>query len=107
MINIDKVSEGIHYELTPVDENPNEQAWHVRILEGEFAETVIAFGNVAIAEDGEHLSFNFFVVTTPDDTLTEDHEPLQDYAALILEDVLERAAADGSLVYKDGADENS
>jgi len=39
--------------------------------------------------------------------LTEDHEPLQDYAALILEDVLERAAADGSLVYKDGADENS
>jgi len=32
MINIDKVSEGIHYELTPVDENPNELAWHVRIL---------------------------------------------------------------------------
>ena len=107
MIDLDKVSEGIHYELVPVEDNPNEQAWHVRILEGEFAETVIAFGNVAIAEDGEHLSFNFFVASTPDDTLTEDHEPLQDFAALILEDVLERAQSEGSLVYKDGANENS
>lgn len=105
MINLDKVSEGIHYELTPVEENPNEQAWHVRILEGEFAETVIAFGNVALHKDGDHLSFNFALVSSPDDTLTEDYEPLQDFAAEILEDVMERAIADGSIAFKDKEEE--
>ena len=101
MINLDKVSEGIHYELTPVEENPNEQAWHVRILEGEFAETVITFGNVALHEDGDHLSFNFALVSSPDDTLNEDYEPLQNFAAEILEDIMERAIADGSIAFKD------
>jgi len=105
MINLDKVSEGIHYELTPVEENPNEQAWHVRILEGEFAETVIAFGNVALHKDGDHLSFNFALVSSPDDTLTEDYEPLQDFAAEILEDIMERAIADGSIAFKDKEEE--
>lgn len=101
MINLDKVCEGIHYELTPVDESDNRQAWHVRILEGDFTETVISFGNVALHEDNEHLSFNFSVISTPDDTLDEDNVPLQDYAALILEDIMERAIADGSIVYGD------
>jgi len=101
MIDLEKVSEGIHYELTPVDENPNEQAWHVRILEGDFSETVISFGNVALHEDGQHLSFNFSIVKTPDSSLNEDYEPLQDFAAVILEDIMERAIADGSVVYNE------
>lgn len=105
MIDLEKVSEGIHYELVPDDDNPNRQAWNVRILEGDFVETVISFGNVALHEDNEHLSFNFSVVQTPDDDVTEDHEPLQDFAALILEDIIERAISDGSIVYGDGESE--
>ena len=99
MIDLDKVSEGIHYELVPVEDNPNEQAWHVRILVGQFTETVVSFGNVALYEDNQHLSFNFDVISSPDTDLTVDNQDLQDYVALILENVLERAIADGSLVY--------
>jgi len=98
VIDLDKVSEGIHYELIPVEDNPNELAWHVRILEGDFPETVISFGNIALHEDGEKLSFNFAVISSPDDTLTEESEDLQDFAARILEDVLERSINDGRLV---------
>ena len=101
MIDLDKVSEGVHYELVPVENNPNELAWHVRILEGDYPETVISFGRVAFMEDGEHLSFDFKVVSSPDDTLTEDTIELQDFASQILEDVLERAEAENRLVTSD------
>ena len=47
-LNLDKVSEGVDYSLIPVEDSPNDQAWDVRILRGDFTETVIRYGNVAL-----------------------------------------------------------
>jgi len=103
VIDLDKVCEGIDYELVPVEDNPNSQAWHIRILKGDFTETVISMGNVALADDADepYLKFNFSIITTPDSTLTEEDISLQDYAATILEDIMERGIADGSVVVKE------
>jgi hypothetical protein len=97
-INVDKVSEGVDYELIPVDDSPNDQAWDIRILRGDFTETVIRYGNVAFNEIKDCLTFNYKVVYTPDPFLTSDDVQLQEYAADILEDVLERAYAEGWLI---------
>jgi len=91
-------SEGIDYELTPAEDVENEQAWDVRILRGPFTETVIRFGNIALNETEGCLNFNFMIISTPDDSLTEDREDLQNFAADILESVLENAYTDGQLV---------
>lgn len=94
-----KLEENVHYELTPVEDNKNNQAWNVRLLE-TFPETVISFGNVAFNPDDETLHFNFSVVSSPDPDLNEDRIDLQDYAALILEQILEDAVKEDSLVTK-------
>ena len=36
MINIDKLSEGVAYELIPSTESTNDQAWWIRFLGGPF-----------------------------------------------------------------------
>ena len=93
-----KVSEDIDYELTPAEDVENEQAWDVRVLRGPFTETVIRFGNIALNEKQGCLNFNFMIISTPDETLTEDREDLQQFVGDILESVLENAIADGSLI---------
>jgi len=95
---INEINENIHYELIPADDE-NTQAWDVRFLEGPFVETVIRYGNIAFEEDC--LKFNFMIQSTPDSTLDEDNVDLQNFAADVLESILEGAAADGSLVYGD------
>lgn len=95
---IQQVSEGVDYELTPADELSNEQAWNVRILEGDYVETVIRFGNIGVDIENEALTFNFSIVSTPDDTLTEDDEPFQEYATSILDNILENAISQDALV---------
>jgi hypothetical protein len=41
---IKTLSEGVDYELVPSLEGENEQSWDVRILKGDFVESVIRFG---------------------------------------------------------------
>ena len=106
MIDLDKPREGINYTLVPVDES-NTQAWDVRLMECDFPETVIRFGNVAFVPEDESLHFNFEVVSSPDSNVDEDTIELQDYAAMVLEDILEMAAADGSLAVKERDDGSS
>lgn len=95
---MNKWVEGTGFELTPSDDD-NEQSWHVRILEGNYPETVVSFG--AIKFEGDALHFNFDVVSSPDPELTVDDEELQDVAAEILESILEQAAKDGSLATRE------
>lgn len=80
--------ENVDYELIPGDgEN-----WNVRLLEGPFPETVIQFGQLRMADDGEHLKFNFDVVSSPDGDLTDENEELQQHASDVLGSILEHAA---------------
>lgn len=87
------------YELIPASGfEENEAAWDVRILTGDFTETVARYGNVAINEQAGMINFNFVVVSSPDESLDENNEELQNTLGLILQDVLERSLQDGSAV---------
>jgi len=97
-VSFQKVSEGIDYELTPSEDVENEQAWDVRVLRGPFVESVFRFGNIALNETEGCLNFNFMIISTPDETLTEEREDLQIFVGDILESVLENAIADRQLV---------
>lgn len=95
MINLDKVSEGIDYELIPVEYVDNEAAWDVRILRGKFSETVLRFGTIKYDGERDCLTFDFRVVTSPDPHLSSDDEGLQEYSGSVLEDILERGISEG------------
>jgi hypothetical protein len=88
MIDVNKLSEGIDYELIPAAQT-NEQAWWIRALTGPFIETVISFGNLSIDGENESINFNFTIVESPDPDLTTDNEALQQYCGMILHDVIE------------------
>ena len=92
------MKEGLDYELVPVDES-SKQAWDVRFITGDYTETVIRYGNIAFDGDDGCLHFNFVIQSTPDGDLDEDNADLQNFAADVLESILENAAEDGSLQY--------
>jgi len=97
-VSFQKVSEDIDYQLTPAEDVDNEQSWDVRILRGDFTETVIRFGNIAFDENDDCLKFSFVIISTPDETLTEEREDLQQFAGDVLESILENAIAEGSIL---------
>lgn len=86
------------YELILPPDAKNDQAWNVRILTGEFNETVIRFGNIGADGKKGHITFNFVVVYAPSEYIDETNVDLQIVVGQILGDVLDRAARDGSLV---------
>lgn len=77
--------ENTDFELVP----NGEDFWDVRILQGDFIETVINFGTMKLAEDGQTLRFDFQVVYTPDDDVTENTLELQEVASKILLSVID------------------
>lgn len=84
------MKENEDYELVPgAGEN-----WDVRILTGDYTETVLNFSKLQVSDDGEHLKFNFDVVTSPIEDLNPDEDfDLQTAAGMILSSILETAAA--------------
>jgi len=95
------MKENVDYELITPQDDPHEQAWHIRILTGDFVETVLAYGNISLDGKNDCLRFNFVVVFSPDDELTPENMELQEVAAEILHEVLNEAAETGSLMTKD------
>lgn len=95
-----RMTEGIDYELIP-SEVDNDQAWDIRILKGEFVETVYRYGNISIDGESDELRYNFVIISTPMDDLTIDNVELQNIIGDILVAVIENAAKDGSLQTKD------
>jgi hypothetical protein len=95
MINLDKMSEGVDYELIPVEYVDNEAAWDVRILRGEFTETVLRFGTIKYDGERDCLTFDVRVVDSPDGELDSSSEDLQEFSGAILEDILERGINEG------------
>ena len=78
-MNLDKVLEGVHYELIPQGEE-NAQSWGIRIMEGDYVETVIRFGNISFDAEQDCLKFSYFIISSPIDNLVEDDVDLQLYA---------------------------
>ena len=69
--------------------------WNVRILEGEYNEVVFRFGSIRVSgesvenDDDVQLTFDFTVVTTPDEALTAEDEDLQTFTGDVLASILE------------------
>lgn len=83
------MKENEDYELIP----GNGENWDVRILLGDFTETVVNFKELKVSEDAKHLTFNFEIVSTPDPDLTEESEELQQHVGSVLGDILENSVA--------------
>lgn len=93
------MQENKDYVLIPADGiDNNDQAWDIRITSGEFVETVVRFGNVAINGEENVLNFNFTLISSPDEDLTEDSIELQKVVGDILHDVVERAVKENYAV---------
>jgi hypothetical protein len=97
--------ENTDYSLVPVDHG-NEQAWNVRIMTGEFSETIITFGNVSIDGEAEKLNFNFQVQSSPISDLDADNVDLQLECGDILSSILEDAINDKVAVMTDDEGKN-
>ena len=92
--------EGIDFEHIPTDDH-NSQGWDIRILKGDFVETIIRFGNISFNGRLKCLNFNFTIIYSPDDSLSVSNVELQEFVGSILETVLDEAAGNGSLATKD------
>ena len=75
--------ENTQFEMTPGDNDH----WNIRILEGEYVESVIKFGKIKVGED-DMLHFNFTLVSTPHEGLSVDDNDFQRYAGKILESIM-------------------
>ena len=97
-----KHKENETYELIPSPEH--EQAWNVRILEGLYNETIIQYGAISFNEhngEEETLSFNFEVIESPDEDLSESDEDLQEFAGKLLEYIIVQAIEANELEMKE------
>ena len=95
------MKENVDYELVPFEESSDH--WAVRILTGNFIETVIRFGAVAANEKAGHLSFNFSVLHNVEskNIVTENNPDLQKIAGEILNDIIENGMKDGSIKFNE------
>tara|TARA_B100000424_G_C22919950_1_gene489521 strand:- start:1061 stop:1336 length:276 start_codon:yes stop_codon:yes gene_type:complete len=76
------MKENEDYELVPIEEDLD--AWGIRFLKGDFIETVVKFGVLQLIEETENISFNFDIISSPDENLTVDNEELQKVVSDIL-----------------------
>lgn len=74
------ILENVDYEFIPHGETD----WHVRILTGDFVESVIQFGALQEnAENGE-INFSFELISSPDADLSVENTSLQNHVGNIL-----------------------
>jgi len=96
--------ENTHYEIIP--DKGDEQAWNVRILSGRFTETVLRYGVVKFNGKKKDMTFNFDIVYSPDTELTVNNLELQDFAGIMLENIMEQGIKDGQVVTREIKDAN-
>ena len=94
-----------HYQIIP--DKGDDQAWNVRILTGDYTETVLRFGTISINEAGPGImNFNFFVVSSPDPDLTSEDIALQEYAGDLLQAIIKDGIETGSVITKEKVNGN-
>ena len=98
------LKENKHYEIIP--DKGDDQAWNVRILSGMFTETVLKYGVVKFNGKKKDMTFNFDIVYSPDTELTVNNLELQDFAGIMLENIMEQGIKDGQVVTREIKDAN-
>ena len=92
------------YELIPAEED--EQAWAVRVLSGDYVESVLRFGTISMNSVEEVvLTFDFTVISSPDPNLSTEDESLQEYAGDLLQAIIRDGIESGSIITKGDEDE--
>lgn len=87
------LQENKDYTLVPHTGHPD--AWAVRLETGDYIETTIIFGSVRYDDVKEALTFDFEILETPDEMLTEDDEGLQTHAGMVLLSIIETGLEEG------------
>ena len=95
------------YEIIP--DKGDEQAWNVRVLSGLYTETVLKYGVVKFNGKGKekYMSFNFDIIYTPDTELTKESVELQEFAGLMLEQIMAKGIEEGNVMTRDVKDNNA
>ena len=91
--------EGTDFQLI-LDET-DEERWAVRLLTGKFPETVLRFGNIALNEEEDGVSFNFHVIQSPDPDAHIDNQELQMVAGEALSAVFDICVQEGAAKFTD------
>ena len=98
------LKENEHYEIIP--DKGDDQAWNVRILSGVFTETVLKYGVVKFNGKEKNMSFNFDIVYTPDTELKVSDLKLQEFAGMMLEQIMAQGIRDGEVITREVKDAN-
>lgn len=98
------LTENEHYEIIP--DKGDDQAWNVRILSGMFTETVLKYGVVKFNGKEKNMSFNFDIVYTPDTELKVSDLKLQEFAGMMLEQIMAQGIRDGEVITREVKDAN-
>jgi len=88
-----KLKEKEDYNFVHHPEHPD--AWAIRLENGPFPETTIVFGAIRYDDKNEELKFDFSVVDSQDENLTEANVELQQYAGDLLFSVIEDGLEEG------------
>ena len=98
------LKEGYHYQIIP--DKGDDQAWNVRILSGTFTEPVLKYGVVKFNGKKKDMTFNFDIVYTPDTELTVSDLKLQEFAGVMLEQIMAQGFRDGEVITREIKDAN-
>ena len=98
------LKENKHYEIIP--DKGDDQAWNVRILSGMFTETVLKYGVVKFNGKKKDMTFNFDIVYAPDTELTVSDLKLQEFAGVMLEQIMAQGFRDGEVITREIKDAN-
>jgi translation initiation factor IF-2 len=77
--------EGQDYELIPAPD----EFWHIRILKGDFIESVVSFDKIHLDPTTDQLKFSFDIIFTPDNDVTTENKDLQILMGSILYNLIE------------------
>lgn len=87
------------YQLVPSEDG---DYWSVRFLEGQFAETIIQYGAIAVDENtDDQLNFSFFIQSSPDTELTVDNVDLQLWAGDVLHEIIRDSLENQTAEFKE------
>ena len=79
--------ENIDYELIPGEDD----YWHIRILKGDFIESVVAFDKIHLDPTTDQLKYSFDIIYAPDNDVTVENNGLQSLMGSILYNLIDNA----------------
>lgn len=100
MINLNKPLEQVDYNVTSLDLVDDENAWQVKLLTGEYKGKSLVFTSIEYNGSNQTLKFLLDVLDV-DNILEPTSADLEDYAFEILQDIIKKGIADGSIILND------